>query len=734
MASNRFIIAPINDGLQTDLKPWLIPDKAFAKLKNAYVYHGSVRKRFGSSFVSEAEDVGVQQLYSRLRMNLGNTDGAGNIAGTVDGVIFKAGQMFSIGDEMFTVVDDTPGAQDMLTTDVGATVYTYNPATGAYVINGADAATACYFYPAEPVMGLITYEVSAINDEPVYAFDTQFAYQYAGGGWERLAGFTTNAGEALWAGSNSQFFWGITYRGAAESDNILFVTNYNEIEPYRMRYYNSITSKWTTFRPLYDAATYIETARIIVPFKDRLVLLNTVENTSVSFVNRCRYSQNGSPLDADAFREDIPGLGNFEDAPTKEAIITAQIIKDRLIVFFERSTFELVYTGNQVNPFIWQKINSELGVESTFSIVPFDKVALGVGNVGIHACNGAHVERIDSKIPEKVFQIHNENDGIFRVHGIRDYTTEMVYWTFPEAEGNAIFPTRVLAYNYKNNTWAFNDDSITTFGYFQNTDDRIWQAITDTWQEMGVEWNDGVLQSGFRNVIAGNQQGFTFLIEPDTFSNSPALQITDINIVATDLVITIIDHNLSEDEYIIIENAQGTVEVNDNVYQVGIVNEDTVTLVDPPEAITAYIGGGTVARISKIELLTKPYNFYTDKAKNLSINKVDFNVDRTATGEITVDYYSSFSNVSLPYANAGELILNDSLLGTSILETFPYANVTSEQAQTQLWHSIYTQAHGETIQLHLYLDDNQMKDLEIAWSDFQLNGMIFHAMPIGRLQ
>ena len=98
-----------------------------------------------------------------------------------------------------------------------------------------------------------------------------------------------------------------------------------------------------------------------------------------------------------------------------------------------------MYTGNQVLPFIWQKINTELGAESTFSVVPFDKVILGVGNVGIHACNGANVERIDDKIPDEVFRIHNENEGVQRVYGIRDYDVEMVYWTFPSQEENSTF-------------------------------------------------------------------------------------------------------------------------------------------------------------------------------------------------------------------------------------------------------------------------------------------------------
>ena len=52
--------------------------------------------------------------------------------------------------------------------------------------------------------------------------------------------------------------------------------------------------------------------------------------------------------------------GGYIDASTEEQIVSAEFIKDRLIVYFERSTWELAYTGNEVLPFVWQKINTEL--------------------------------------------------------------------------------------------------------------------------------------------------------------------------------------------------------------------------------------------------------------------------------------------------------------------------------------------------------------------------------------
>src|SRR5215468_1221225 len=104
MPFDRFMIAPANTGLQTDVKPWIFQDDAYAQLNNSYVFRGRTRKRFGSTYMGTGWTSALTQpLFSRFRINLGNTDGAGAASGTVPGNIFKVGQMFSIGTEIFTV-------------------------------------------------------------------------------------------------------------------------------------------------------------------------------------------------------------------------------------------------------------------------------------------------------------------------------------------------------------------------------------------------------------------------------------------------------------------------------------------------------------------------------------------------------------------------------------------------------------------------------------------------------
>ena len=723
---DQFLIAPLTEGLQTNVEPWLIPEKAFVQLNNAYVWRGRLRKRFGSTLILPASGAtaGYEQLGSRLRIELGNTDGAGDISGTAPGAIFKIGQMFSIGTDLFTVVQTgTPGT---MITNGAATTLTYNTTSGAYDIQGSTIATACFFYPAEPVMGFSNYENTAINDEPTFAFDTQFAYTYSGAAWARL-------GTGVWTGTNSQFFWTENYRGATSDATLLFVTNNDSTD--NIRYWDG--AAWNTFAPAYTstATDTIEGCRVILSFKNRLIFFNTYESiggaATINYPNRIRYSQDGSPVQADAWYEgtSTPGKGGYEDAATKEAIISARLLRDRVIVFFERSTWELVYTGNKIRPFVFQRINSELGAESTFSTVLFDKVLLGVGNVGIQACNGANVERIDDKIPNKVFEVHNGNEGIERVAGIRDYPSEMVYWTFPDAGAvEPIYPTKVLTYNYRNKTWSLNDDSITSFGYIQNTGDLTWAALTMTWAEWTDPWQSATYQSEYRKIVAGNQEGFTFLIEPDLPKNSSSIQIT--NLVdggAGDITVTAVDHNMKLNDFINIENVQGATGI-DGIYKIVSITSASEFVVNEPGFGAAYTGGGTIARVSKIDIKTKQYNFYQKSGKNLFVPKVAFYVDRTSSGQISVDFFPSASDRSL--VNDGSD--SGSLLGTSILETSPYVSVNIEQFQDRFWHVLYPQAEGETIQMRFYLNDTQMLDEDISLSDFQLNAMSIYARQVHR--
>lgn len=754
MKPDRFLIGYTdnNSGMQTNVKPWLLPDNAFLNLENCYVYRGSVRKKLGSTWS------GTGQLGSRLRYALGSTNSSGNASGTVPGAVFAIGQMFSIGSTIFTVSSaGTPAT--LLSTTAGQSM-TYNTSTGAYTVTTATASTQIYFYPATPVMGISEFIIPSGFQNKTIAFDTQFSYYFdtTANAWKALT-----VGDATWTGNDSQFFWAINYEGSTDNLTYLWETNFNQADG--IRYFDGTT--WTKTNISYNGGgDKIVTCLLIIEFQNRLLFLNTVEQvggTPTHFYNRVRYSWLGSPLDANAFNEDVGDGSNsyFIDAPTQESIVTAQFLKNRLIVYFTESTYELAFTGSQVNPFIFQKINTELGAESTFSEIPFDRQVFGIDNIGIHECNGANVDRIDEVIPQLCFGVSTQAGSKDRIIGIRDYYNEIVYWSYCNNNRNSsfYFPNKTLIYNYLNQSWATTDDSYTFFGYFLTTiqtEGATWGSTTTPWEELTRQWNstaDTQNSPNVRTVIAGNQEGFIVILRSNVSSNCPSLQVSQATSSSAGLImITAINHNLGLNDFVLLSNMNGLTFTDSNSHVLNRVigrvsidplientpNSFVLTLLDNTlnnvTVTGTYTGGGLVQRVDNINLLTKQYNFYTNSDRNVYVSKIDFLVDATTNGQVTVDFLVSSSANSLLSGS----LTNGSLLGSNTLETGPYALSTFEQFQSRLWHPLYFYSEGECVQFAIFMTPQQMYNYDISSSgtpiysalqDFQLNAMVIYAQP-----
>jgi len=751
MAQDRFLIGPLKHGLQKNVKPFMIADSAYELLDNAYLYEGTIRKRFGTELMIPINPpvAGYESLVSRLRINVGTTDVNGKLyllaPNGIPGAPFEVGAMLSItgaaGTDIFTVT--ALGTPAVLLTNGAATEHTLNTTNGELKIdNSAQVSSAVYFYPATPVMGFITDESSTINYKETYAFDTHFAYYFTANGWERRANAVPAAPD-IWSGTDSDFFQGDVFRGTSSQLDTLYVVNGADT----VRYWDPVASQWNALVPVYNAAgDTITSANIVIAFKNRLLLMNVIQTAAgaVRYKSRIRYSQNGSPIPVggvvDQWREDVPGRGSWIDLPVQEAIIAAQHLRDKLIIYCERSTWELVYTGNEIGPFLFQQINTELGAESRMSQVPFDSAVLAVSNVGIHACNGNSVTRIDELIPTEVFRIDNENNGVKRVAGIRDYYLEQVYWTYPTSkrDGAQVYPNKIVAFNYGTKTWANFDDSVTAFGFIQEGYRNLtWAELIAplTWATWTEPWGTVTPEQTprNRNIIAGNQQGFTFIANHTVPTNAAGLAISGIPISAVGPIVLLVkDHNLQQNDFVYIENCQGATELNKQIFKVIAIDAalvNSVTIQSNVAVAGTYLGGGTLSRVSKINILTKQYNFYKDKGMGINLIGVDFNVDRTTDGAITIDYSMSTSYMSMVDLGA----IAGAALGSSVLETSPYDLVPLEGHQQQLWHPLYFNAEGECVQLRLFMSDTQMFDIKLREADFQLNMMVFYTSPSGRI-
>ena len=729
-----FLISDFDVGLEKDKEPFLLPEKAFPVLEDAFVFRGKVKRRFGFNLFDGGH------LDSRLSMQLGPT-GATPFGVNVPGAIpipSPGRQTFSIGTVILTSNSAAAGVQPLISTDPLYTG-TFNNTTGALVINHpAIVATPVYFYPGLPVMGLRTRESATVNFEDTVAFDTQFAYQRTGGRWEILgplpanAAAAPNAGEARWTGSNSDFFWTTNYRSANSYENNFYTVNYNPrpaadppMDQDGIKYITVGGLAWVNLRPQLNggATRFLETAKIILPFKDRLVVLNTIEEDDQgadrTHVNRARWSQNGDPtVPATSWLDDIVGRGGFVDASTSEAIVSAEFVENRLIVFFERSTWELVYIGNPVLPFVWQQINTELGCESTFSQVGFDEGIVGIGNRGVHFANPNGVKRIDEKIPDVIGEINNLTEGAERVYGIRDFSRELVMWTFTQFSATGTFPNRNLIYNYRNNTFANFNNYFTCFGYYQKVAGLTWASLPyKDWTEWTEPWNAGISQARFPLIIAGNQQGFTHLFESN--NNDASLMVTVVN--AGTLTLTVPDHNLLNGQFVRLSEMNGLT-LGNAIVQIDNITANTFTIDTTIAGV--YLGGGLVEVLNNFDIRTKNFSLFAQEGKSNILNDVEVLLEKTSDGECTFNIYQDF--------NTDEAMTP--LWGDSSLRTRPEDDDTFAASQNKIWHHVSQGVIADTFQFQFTLSDDQMRDEDIQASDFVLHALLINAEPTGRLK
>ncbi len=725
-------------GLIERVKPFKLPDQAFATLDNAYIYRDRVEKRDPIELLARLRRVvtGLSETATQNLITYTDTDLLNSVRATEPSAEIQPGSVtitIRAGDPNETIFDDS-GADGVLVYVSGTYTGsgTINYITGRVVITwtainagGFTVDADLSYYPTLPSMGIRPYEQATINVEVSVFFDTKYAYIFTAGNFQELATGTT------WAGTDHDFFWTTNYRGSNSYDRLFFVTNNVNSAANPMRYYDGT---WHAFTPrvVSGGGTLLLTALILLPYYGRLIALNVTEGAALgagnTIVNRCRFSQVGSPVAVDAWDTDVFGKGGFIDAPTSEAIVCASFVKNSLVVRFERSTWQLRYNGDYGLPFIWERISSDFGGESTFSDVIFDDGVLSVGNRAITVGNGSSVQRIDELIPDKVFSISNTDNGPSRVYGVKEYERELVYWCYPEwadtddqgsDEPTGYFPSKVLIYNYINKSWATFRDNVTCFGLFQRTSNITWDSTETIWDSLDVMWDDVDTQAYFPSVVSGNQQGYIHFYNSSTKDNEdPSLAVTAIS----STVITIPNHNLANNDYIGISPGlwTGTAPVQSGIFTVTVLTVDTIDIGGYVIGTGDYIGGAEVTLYPQMYIQTKDFNPYLPNLGNLKLIYVDFLMDFVPDGEFHVEVFVNTSNSVQANVNID-----------------PSTQLTQQNSETNLpapyyvpasdiaWHRFYATAQGQFVRIVMTYSDEQMKTLAIHQQDFTLNAMRF---------
>jgi hypothetical protein len=456
-----------------------------------------------------------------------------------------------------------------------------------------------------------------------------------------------------------------------------------------------------------------------------------------------------------AYYVDQNGLGGWLAAGTQQQIVTVGINEDVLLVGFTDRQTRLVYTSNDLQPFLFYTINSELGASATFSGITLDRGRISFGTYGFALTTQTSAQRIDLQIPDQAFLIRSTNFGVQRINSARDFYKEWVYFSYcPQALENnnaqnvtPIFPTQTFFFNYREETWAIFYENYTAHGSFWRYASITWATLPyQTWTEW-QSWDSSETQALFPTVVAGTPQGFV-VVKGEGTGEAPTGYISAIAPVSdpNQTQITSYNHCVASGDYLYFMGALGNISLNNLVGQVQTIIDINNFTVDIPYQSGTYIGLGVFARLSQPLIQSKQFPPSWGVGRQVRMGTQQYLMDTTDVGQVTLNIYLSMNpddawNTSTQVTDPNDP--NDAIIYSTVLYTCPESTnigltpantnlqMPTASRQRQIWHRMNTSLIGDTVQFGITLNDAQMRNYANAISEVTLHAAVLDVYPGG---
>ncbi len=524
-----------------------------------------------------------------------------------------------------------------------------------------------------------------------------------------------------------------------------------------------------------SAVYYLVGALGIIPFKDRLLFLSPYIQSSsgaaIQLFDTILWSWNGTPYytvdDANntptpflvpenqtanikAYYVDQTGLGGYLPAGISQPIKTFSNNEDALIVGFggDGRKTRFMYTSNDLQPFLFFNINSELPSSATFSAITLDRGVLDIGQYGLALTDQQSSQRVDIDIPNEIFQIRALNNGAERVNSFRDFLNEWIYFAYPVQNSPWKFPTQTLLFNYRDNTWAIFYENFTTHGRYRRQTKRTWLttgfASWNVWKE---PWIAGSASPLFPQSIAGNPQGYVLIVGEGT-GEAPSGYISAISNNGGFTQITSYNHCVTANNTIL--------RTGDYLYltdALGIYNTVITGITKASQAVittTNTFAIGQFVYISDVSGMTEINNKYYEII-NASATTITLNLDTTnfstyTTGGTASEQFNNFIVLVTETIDANNFLLdlpfpsNSTYTGSGqftrlsmpLMQTKQFPVYWNEGRQTRLGTQKYLldRTTNGQVTLNIYLsedDSNIWNSLDV--NDNQIYTQLLYTCP-----
>jgi len=512
-----FPITTFKTGFFNYVQPWVRPEEAFDPLENAQIYRGVLSKRNGYKLLAQLPDMNPVMGIMRYQ---NETTGAENLVVTST----KNAYLFNDGASTFGLI-----------TSIAESVFWMGTATGTIPMPT--------FWPnLVPTTVNITDGTTVITDNGTGTFNSGGIFaaggtvNYVTGALSlNFAGTTTGVSLSITATTTGGYFTGnisqfFNWTNWQPTDPTTFTssTSYlymvNDVDPITL--FDGTNLSRPIFYVNSTMTDYIKTCFDIKVFRNRLLAILPTLNSTTNPVNQGIYwSAQFNPFN---FVNNVAGNGGSLTAATSGIIQSFNFLRDICIVRFTRSIWIFRFTGNDFQPFVWQRINATKNTNCPYASVEYDIRETGIGSTGLTACDGVNMVRFDTCIID--FYETEMDEQYYGQAFSQRYDNNSETWTLyvsngspnPPVGGVAPGSDKALIYNFEEDTWATHIFTVpmTCMGIYHVLTGQTWADLTTPWSENQVAWKDYTNQAAALNLLMGDVNGNVYWMDNE-------FQITD---------------------------------------------------------------------------------------------------------------------------------------------------------------------------------------------------------------
>ncbi len=731
-----FLIAGFATGLDRELQPWLLPNDAFTDLLDGFVYRGVLNKRNGYQQFA----IGLRSTPTESRMVF-KTANVAPATGVIDGAnktftwalttpVARGRVVIAGSNPVQTLTDNGLGAF----TGNGSGTINYNTGAVSVTFTTAPAllSTVLLTYSAHqglPVMGIMNFYPTD-NVRQLIVADTKYVNRYNAAD-DRLDDITTTT----YNGTRTDFWSWTNYESATSAPRLIFA---NGTVGDVIQVYDGTTVAAYTYNMTASGGGAVATlnARQIFSYKGRLILFQTIEDGTL-YPRRIRIS--GFGANVDDFRTSAPGAGTIE-IPDNTWFFGATFNRDDLVFFTQTATWLMKFTGNDVEPFVLQRIDASRGSGAAFSAITYLNQSIAVSPNGLIGVDGYQVDRIDNNIPDYTFEnIDNEQTNFLECFSAFIDQDRDVYLLHPSkgtVRPNHV-PTgssdRILVINFEEDNFAIYRLPLSCMGNFQEVQGILWSDLTAAngfpdWAALQAKyesWADFPWTKGSPIPIGGGHKGEIFELNANGSQDNP-LHIRNITGTGETITVTTDWNNYNIGDYISFSGVQGMTGVN-NAQGVILSQADyytfTIKLDESAAAGTYTANTGMASRVIPFECVSKKLNPYINLDKKLKCGWMYFYVEVTETSLI-----DSVSGDPIPAFLKVDVLTNNNE-GTDFSNpTFTYlvdCSSTRLEDGSKKWVKIWINQVGQFLQFKF--SNTQ------AGTNIKVHATMCGFQPVGRL-